>query len=192
MQFEPPADAPRLNTEVTVPGKAMAYTGAAIGGAQVEWRVTRYVRYPVWNWWARWYAPSQSQVIGLGTAMTESDGSFNVQFTAKPDLAVLESDEPVFEFAIHADVTDTTGETRSADRTVRAGYTALQASIEANAWQTAAAPVELSVQTQSLDGVPEPARARFACTRSGSRRRWAANRSARRRVFDYAASESGG
>jgi hypothetical protein len=158
VQLEPPAEAPKLGTEVVVPGKATAYTGASIGSAQVEWRVVRQVRFPPWCWWWRWFYPlSPSQAIAHGSAVTESDGSFAVQFTAKPDLSILESDEPVFEFVIYADVTDMTGETRSDQRTVRAGYTALQASILADAWQTSDKAVPLLIQTQSLDGEGEPA-----------------------------------
>ncbi|MCX5644822.1 MAG: MG2 domain-containing protein [Phycisphaerae bacterium] len=158
VQLDSPAEAPALNAEVVVPGKATAYTGVSIGSAQVEWRVVRQVRFPVWNWWARWnYPSSQSQAIAHGSAVTETDGSFSIQFTAKPDLSVAESDEPVFEFAVYADVTDITGETRSDQRTLRAGYTALQAAIAADPWQTPDKPVQLTIQTQSLDGEGEPA-----------------------------------
>jgi len=158
VELEPPAEAPKLNAEVVVPGKATAYTGASIGSAQVEWRVVRQVRFPPWCWWWRWsYPSSQSQAIAHGSAVTEADGSFAIQFTAKPDLTVAEADEPVFEFLVYADVTDMTGETRSDQRAVRAGYTALQASILADAWQTPDQPVQLVVQTQSLDGEGEPA-----------------------------------
>jgi len=163
VQLDPPAEAPRLNAEVVVTGKAAAYTGASIGGAQVQWRVVRQVRYPAWNWWARWYYPtSASQAIAHGTSITETDGSFRVTFKAKPDLSVAEEQEPVFAFAIYADVTDTTGETRSASRTVSAGYTALQATLSAADWQTPANPVELTVTTQSLDGEPSPAQGRVS------------------------------
>jgi hypothetical protein len=158
VQLDPPADAPALGEDVVVPGKATAYTGVSIGSAQVEWRVVRQVRFPIWNWWARWsYPSSQSQAIAHGSALTASDGSFAIQFTAKPDLTVLETDEPVFEFVVYADVTDLTGETRSDQRTLRAGYTALQAAILADAWQTPDKPVQLTIQTQSLDGEGEPA-----------------------------------
>ncbi|MBP7052019.1 MAG: hypothetical protein KBE65_13475 [Phycisphaerae bacterium] len=157
VQLNAPTESPALGEAVSVPGVATAYTGAAIGGAQVEWKVVRGVRYPVWCWWARWYPTSSSQAIAHGTAITASDGSFRIEFTAKPDLSVLEEDEPVFTYSISADVTDTTGETRSASRTVSAGYTALQAAIEAGQWQTPAGPVELTVRTESLDGEPAPA-----------------------------------
>ncbi|UCC96492.1 MAG: hypothetical protein JSW66_11685, partial [Phycisphaerales bacterium] len=158
VQLDAPAEAPRLETEVVVPGKATAYTGAAIGGAKVSWRVVRQIRFPIWCWWARWYPVfGQSQSIAHGTTITEPDGSFFVRFTAKPDLSIAQEDEPVFEFRVHADVTDTTGETRSDDRTIRAGYTALKASVNADTWQTPDTPVELTVWTQSLDDQPEPA-----------------------------------
>jgi len=158
VQLEPPTEAPRLDTEVVVPGKATAYTGAAIGGGQVTWRVVRQVRFPIWCWWVRWsYPPAEAQAIAHGTAVTETDGSFSILFTAKPDLSILEEDEPIFEYRVHADVTDTTGETRSAERIVLAGYTALQATVSANAWQTPDEAVELTVTTQSIDGQAEPA-----------------------------------
>ena len=159
VELDAPTEAAKLNTEVVVPGKATAYTGAAIGGAQVQWRVVRQVRFPPWCWWAyrRYPAVSQAQAIAHGSATTEADGTFSISFTAKPDLAIAEEDEPVFEFLVHADVTDTTGETRSDQRTVRAGYTALQATVGADAWQTPDAPVELTIQTSSLDGEPESA-----------------------------------
>jgi len=158
VRFDPPAEAPKLETEVVVPGKATAYTGAAIGGAKVAWRVVRQVRFPPWCWWARRYPVfGQSQAIAYGSGVTEPDGSFSVRFIAKPDLSVPREDEPVFEFKVHADVTDTTGETRSDERIVRAGYTALKAAVDADAWQTPDVPVQLTIRTQSFDDQPEPA-----------------------------------
>ncbi len=55
-----PPKHPSLGTEVVVPGKATAYTGASIGSAQVEWRVVRQVRFPIWNWWWRWSLSDES------------------------------------------------------------------------------------------------------------------------------------
>ncbi|MFC1636491.1 alpha-2-macroglobulin [Planctomycetota bacterium] len=158
VRFDPPAEAPRLDTEVVVPAKATAYTGAAVGGAKVTWQVVRQARFPIWCWWARAYPVfSQAQAIAHGTAVTEPDGSFSIHFTANPDLSIPQEDEPVFEFRVHADVTDTTGETRSDERIVRAGYTALKAIVGADTWQTPDRPVELIVWTQSFDDQPEPA-----------------------------------
>jgi uncharacterized protein YfaS (alpha-2-macroglobulin family) len=158
VQFDPPAAAPKLNTEVVVPGKATAYTGAPIGGAKVGWRVARRVRVPAWCWRGRGAAPAPPlQAIAQGEATTASDGSFKVHFVAQPDPSVREADEPFFEFQVHADVTDTTGETRSADRVIRVGYTALQATVSADAWQTPARSVALTIAIQTLDGQGAPA-----------------------------------
>ncbi len=136
VELEAPTEPPRLGDEVEVPGTAKAYTGAAIGGAQVKYRVVREVRYPEWWYWRCWWNPPQagSQEIAHGATITENDGTFTVPFTARPDPSVLEKDEPTFRFTIYADVTDTTGETRSAQRVVNIAYTALQASLATDEW----------------------------------------------------------
>jgi hypothetical protein len=160
VELSAPKEAAKLEALVVVPGKTTSYTGAAIGGARVRWRVQREVRYPIWWWGWRWFGgPSQEgQAIAHGTAVTENDGSFKIEFVARPDRAIAKKDEPTFEYHIFADVTDSNGETRSDDRLVRAGYTALQASLDASAWQTPDKPVELAIQTTSLDGDAEAAR----------------------------------
>ncbi|MEI6083430.1 MAG: alpha-2-macroglobulin family protein [Verrucomicrobiota bacterium] len=159
VELAPPKEAAKLNTEVTVTGKATAYTGATIGGAKVKWRVVREVRFPVWCWWSDFifFGRQSSQAIAHGSAVTAADGSFPVTFTARPDLSVPEKNEPVFEYQVYADVTDTTGETRSDQQTVRASYTALQASLSAAEWQTPGKPVELTIETKTLDGEPQAA-----------------------------------
>ncbi|MFC1766910.1 MG2 domain-containing protein, partial [Planctomycetota bacterium] len=158
VELATPDLAPRLNDEVTVPGTATAYTGAAVGNARVAWRVERQVRFPLWCWWARWAFPdTAAQIMGHGTTVTAADGSFSVPFMAKPDLAVPESYEPTFNYRIVADVTDTTGETRTQTRTLRIGYTALSANITVSQWQTPHESIIVTVDTTSLDGEAEPA-----------------------------------
>ncbi len=155
VSLDAPKEAARLNGEVKMQGKAGAYTGAAIDGAKVRWRVVRQVRYPVWWYWRCWWMPPQpggNQEIAHGTAMTAANGTFDVQFTARPDLSVAEESEPTFNYTVHADVIDTTGETRSASKSVNVGFTALAATLTADDWQTDDKPVEISVRTTTLDG----------------------------------------
>lgn len=154
VELKPPAEAAKLGAAVEVAGQATAYTGAAINGAKVTWRVERNVQLPYWCWW--WNPPS-TKAIAHGTATTEPDGTFKVHFTAEPDHAVPVKNEPVFAFTVYADVTDTTGETRSDDRTIRAGYAALEAAVTAEDWQTPEKPVEFTISTKSLDGDPQVA-----------------------------------
>ncbi|MEX0715858.1 MAG: MG2 domain-containing protein, partial [Planctomycetaceae bacterium] len=154
VKFDAPADAPKLGGEVTLEGTAAAYTGAPIDGANVRWRVVRRVRFPDWwHWYRGWMFPHRDdREIAHGRAQTDADGTFQVTFTAVPDETILEKDEPVFTYEVTADVTDNTGETRSAARDVRVAYTALQASMSADDWQTEQKPVEITITTKSHDG----------------------------------------
>jgi hypothetical protein len=152
--LDAPKKAPKLEGLVSMQGKATAYNGAAIGDAKVRYHVVRQVRYPLWwGYYFWWRQPNtNSQEIAHGSAITAPDGTFTVEFTAKPDLSVAEKDEPKFDFEVSADVTDPSGETRSASHQVVVAYTALQASLAADEWQTDEKPVEITITTQSLDG----------------------------------------
>ena len=154
VKLEAPIDAAKLDAPVVLTGKATAYTGVGIGGAKVKWRVERGVQLPYWCWW---WQPPASKAIAHGTALTDPDGAFKIEFLAEPDRSVPTQNEPVFVFRIHADVTDTSGETRSDDRTVNSGYTALRALLDANEWQTPQQLVNFTVTTSSLDGDPQSA-----------------------------------
>jgi uncharacterized protein YfaS (alpha-2-macroglobulin family) len=155
-----PTTAAKLNGTVTVPGKALAYSGAAIDAAKVRYRVVRHVRYPVWWGWRYWWRPmpaQPAQEIAHGLAVTGLDGSFKVSFVARPDSSVPEKDEPTFHFTVYADVTDSSGETRSGQVPVNVGYAALQATISAPSWLTADKKLPLTVHTTTLDGTGQVA-----------------------------------
>jgi hypothetical protein len=206
-----PKTAAKLGGEVELEGKALAYTGAAVGGAKIRYRVVREIRFPDWWYWGFGGFPqmgfggmayssnirgggfmpgmpilprsSDSQAIAHGTAETQADGTFKIQFIAKPDLSVAEKDEPIFQFQVSADVTDTNGETRSAERMVQAGYTALRATLTATCsaggapgvagtpapaagpaarqpasdWLVSGKPLEIKLSTTTLDGEPQRA-----------------------------------
>lgn len=157
--LDTPKAAPRLGEAVQLTGRALAYTGAAVDGAQVKWRVTRQVRFPPWWGWFRHGGPmgQGSQEIAHGTAVAGTDGSFTIEFKATPDASVAESDQPIFLFSVHADVTDAAGETRSAQRSVQIGYTALEVEMTATDWQVRDRAVEIRIATQSLDDAPQAA-----------------------------------
>ena len=160
VSLEAPEKAYKLGALAKISGKATAYTGAAVNDAKVKYRVVRNMRYPAWWGWRYWWRPpyqSQSQEIAHGTTRTSPDGSFEVEFTAKPDPTVDEGDEPTFTFSVYADVTDTTGETRSGNYSVQLGYTTLNANLNASKWPTTNEPVELNLSTTTLDGKPQVA-----------------------------------
>ena len=158
-RFKVTVDAPKvaakLDGEVKLEGHATSYTGAPVDGAAVRYRVVREVRRPDWWYWRCWWyppSPAQSREIAHGSARTATDGSFEIAFSAAPDRSVNEKDEPTFRFTVYADVTDPTGETRSGQRAINVGYTALRASLSAKEWQEQGRPVEITISTQTLDG----------------------------------------
>lgn len=127
VEFHTLKDSYALNEKVTLKGKATAYAGNAVDGAAVQYRVVREARFPFW--WCFWRyggATSPEQEIISGTAVTEADGSFTVEFTTLPDPTIDERALPVFNYTVSADVTDINGETRSGSQNVNAGYRALQ------------------------------------------------------------------
>ncbi len=154
--LDAPKNAPRLDDVVMVNGSAISYTGAPIDGAKVTWRVRRLVRWPRW---CAWFMPRIGErEISQGSVTTDAAGGFTLKFTALPDKSADPKNEPVFDYAITAEVTDATGETRDANRVVTVGYTALAADVSANAWQTSEKPVILTLSTTSLDGMGRPAK----------------------------------
>lgn len=164
-KFEVTIDAPKtaakLNEKVGLTGHAMTYAGAAVDGAPVRFRIVRQARMPWWwGWYGRDWLGSESQEIAHGTVITETDGSFKIEFVAKPDPKIAETNEPTFVFQINADVTDSAGETRSAQHGIRVGYTALEATLGASDWQTKSQPVEIAISATTLDGEPQVAEGR--------------------------------
>ncbi|MEC8989529.1 MAG: MG2 domain-containing protein, partial [Verrucomicrobiota bacterium] len=159
-----PEQSPKLGDTVHLNGKATDYTSAPIGSAKGKFHVTRQARWPVWWRWHYWGGGpihSQQRQIAHGTFETKPDGSFVIEFDAIPNASVPEESEPTFNYQIVAEVTDGSGETRSDTTHVPVGYTTLQATMTADAWQTVTKPVELNITTQSLAGVPESAKGKL-------------------------------
>ncbi len=154
VELESPKTPGELEKPVTVTGKATSYSGAAVGGAKVAYRVTREVRYPRWWFDYYWWQPAPvtpAQEIAHGTALTNPDGTFSVTFKAMPDRSIPKEQEPSFTYKVTADVTDTTGETRSANRSVRIGYALLEAEVKAPDWTPAGTELKFDVAVNTLD-----------------------------------------
>ncbi|HYG49392.1 MAG TPA: MG2 domain-containing protein, partial [Flavobacteriales bacterium] len=104
----------RPGDPIKVKGIAKSYSGANIDNAQVRYRVERRVRIPYWMYY--WYdsKPSTFAVTILqGSTKTDTNGNFEVEFTAVPDHTVSKEADPIFTYTLIADVTDINGETRS-------------------------------------------------------------------------------
>lgn len=128
--MKPVEGAFRVNEKITVRGEAKNYAGNVVDGAQVKYRVVRTARFPFWDyfrsWKLPWYFNSPEMEITNGTTTSGTDGTFAIEFTAIPDPSIPKKEQPVFDYQVFVDVTDITGETRSNQSSVSAGYIALQ------------------------------------------------------------------
>ena len=128
--MKPVEGAFRVNEKITVRGEAKNYAGNVVDGAEVKYRVVRTARFPFWDYyrsWKRpWYFNAPEMEITNGTTMSGTDGGFAIEFMAIPDPSIPKKDQPLFDYQVFVDVTDITGETRSNQSSVSAGYIALQ------------------------------------------------------------------
>lgn len=157
VEVKPPEKGYRLNEDISITGEAVSYTGAKIDGATVAYRVVRQARMPFWwNCYWGYYKKinNESQEIANGSVKTDVDGKFTIIFNAKPDKTISEKEEPTFIYTIYADVTDTTGETISAEQAIRVGYTAIEATITGDDYITSNTPAKFNINTTTLDGKP--------------------------------------
>jgi len=158
-----PAEALRLNRRAELGGEARYYFGLPVAGGEVLWRVTREPVYPPW-WW--WYPPTSSpQVIAGGEAELEPDGTFEIAFT--PEADEKEADDGVsYRYRLSVDVTDEGGETRSAERTFRLGFVAIQARIATDrGFFRAGSPARFDVTRSDLDGTARSGSGTFRLVR---------------------------
>jgi hypothetical protein len=160
--FEPVKEAFRLGEEVTAHGEAKAYAGSNVDGAQVRYRVVRQTRFPFWDWgWGRRiYPPWRSDQIEIanGTTTTDAEGKFEVKFPLIPDKEIPKKDRPVFDYTVYADVTDITGETRSSEQSVTAGYLALQVNWGLGEEVELSELDSITLETKNLAGQPAAAK----------------------------------
>lgn len=142
--------APQFGRPYAVQGMAAAYSGVSIGGARVQYTVTRSQR--VWRW-----GPSMSTVVAQGETEAAADGTFRVVFTPEPDSSVELSTKPVFNYTVQVTVTDLNGESHDAETTVRVGYQRLfvrMKDIQADVRELPSVQVELT----DVNGTPQQGR----------------------------------
>ena len=143
----------RLNREATLTGEVRYYFGLPVTAGQAAWRVTREPIYPRW-WW--WFEPRSGQVqtIAQGASELDADGRFRVTFSPEADERQAERGV-TYRYRLAADVTDEGGETRSASRGFRLGFTAIEATIQADAgFERSDRATRLAIRRTDLEGVP--------------------------------------
>ena len=163
--FEPITASYKVGDSITVMGTAKGYAGNVINNASVNYRVIRQARF-IYPWMFRsWWPQVQPMEITHGNTATDENGTFHIQFIATPDKTVLKKFEPIFDYVIHADITDISGETRSAEYTVSAGYKSLVLNVKIKDRISIDSIPELFISTENLAGQFQPAMAKISVTK---------------------------
>ncbi|MEM7352360.1 MAG: MG2 domain-containing protein, partial [Acidobacteriota bacterium] len=152
-----PDSALRLNQPATLTGEVRYYFGLPVVNGDVTWRVTREPVYPRWGWY-RWSPqPQQTETLATGDAELDAEGQFRVTFT--PEADERQSKQVTYRYRLSVDVTDEGGETRSASRSFRLGFVAVEASIDsADEFFRQGREAELTIRRTDLDGVARAGR----------------------------------
>ena len=159
----------RLNDSVQVKGSAQALAGYGIDGAEVHYTIKRAPRYPAWRYsrhTAFVFLPRGSeQIIQQGDLKTDANGEFSLEFEALPDPAVMADENAYFSFTVSVDVTDLTGETRSANTSVYAGYKSLVVDINLPERLKQNDDTRYLIKTTNLAGTETAAKGEFKLTK---------------------------
>ncbi|MCD8539287.1 MAG: MG2 domain-containing protein, partial [Leadbetterella sp.] len=119
--LEMPKEAYQLMDTVTVPGKAIAFSGANIDHARVEYRVYRQAIYPFRGFGIRMPAEPEEQVA-YGTAETDAEGKFFFSFKAIPAREQKNREDiRTYVYRTEAAVTDINGETQTGSSVLKVG-----------------------------------------------------------------------
>jgi uncharacterized protein YfaS (alpha-2-macroglobulin family) len=151
----------RLNKPASFKGEARYYFGLPVTNAKAVWKVTRTPQYP-W-WWSYWYYSdysqgNQSQVVASGSSKIADDGTFEIKFTPKADERQGKKNKSLsYRYAISVEVVDEGGETRTASKSFRLGFVAVEASISSQVdFVSANKSEKFTIQRTNLDGAPAP------------------------------------
>ncbi len=156
VELDDPAHPARLNRETILTGRAAYYFGLPVSEGSVRWRVTRE---PVWMPYY-FFRPAPgvgSRIVAAGESALGPKGAFELRFTPEADERLSEEQRRAvhYRYRLEAEVTEAGGETRKAEKSLKIGFVAVDARIEADrGFFLADEPLELAVRRAHLDGSP--------------------------------------
>jgi uncharacterized protein YfaS (alpha-2-macroglobulin family) len=145
----------RLNRPAVFTGEARYYFGLPVTAGAVRWTVSRQPLWP--SWWGWWFggSPAAPQIVAAGASPLRDDGTFEVHFTPEADERESKTPGISYRYVLEAEATDEGGETRSAERSFRLGFVAVEANIEpAAGFFLRGEPAKVTVRRTDLDGAP--------------------------------------
>lgn len=165
VKIEQPKQQFKVNDSVRVYGTAKALGGFAVSNAKATYSVIRRTSYP---WYMMRYLPysNDEQKISDGTVELNEKGEFSFQFKALPNLKTNPKNDPIFNYSVQVDVTDLSGETRSATILIPIGYKSLVLSNSLpSQLDLAKLPDNIKVYAKNLSGEPMATKVHFTISK---------------------------
>jgi len=157
VKFDPIEGSYKLGEQVTVKGNAQMFSGAAVDGAEVVYRVVRQANFPRWCYYRYGYSPwSKSVEVSRGKVTTDENGEFTIDFKAIADQSVESKLSPTYSFTVNVDVIDISGETHSSTTNVYVSYKALILSIDIPDQLNKSSNELINISSTNLNGEYEP------------------------------------
>ncbi|MDN5284642.1 MAG: hypothetical protein JWR38_916 [Mucilaginibacter sp.] len=161
-EFLPVKESYKLNDSVAIKGNVTAFSGYGLSQAKVTYHITRlqnkvYHNYNQWQGSNRptYFAP-QAIEIKTDTITTDAQGHFSIKFKAIPEED-RNPYNPYYIYSISVDVTDASGETRSAQTSVTIGNNDIVISNNLSGLLFAKDSIKTVVKVNNLNGLPQKA-----------------------------------
>ncbi|MDR0798232.1 MAG: hypothetical protein LBN18_00510, partial [Dysgonamonadaceae bacterium] len=125
IRFDPNEQTYSLGDQVVVKGKVQTFSGINLQNAEVQYRITRQDHWLLGRMMRR--NPVQT---AEGQVQTNNDGSFSLTFPADRAFEDKERKNVYYTYTIEASVSDTNGETQSAQTSMAIGEKSMYLTIE--------------------------------------------------------------
>ncbi len=155
--FLPESQPYKIDSSITIEGRASSFSGADVGSAKVKLTVERAVADP--EGYHR-----HSTVIASVDTITDSTGRFAMTFLASA-FEVPDVENPVYYFSVTAEVTDLNGETHDAHKNIRLGYHTLELGINVPHRVVAGGKTPVSLISTNLSGDFKPVKGKLELIR---------------------------
>ena len=143
-----------VNDEITVTGSAKSYSGMKIDGAEVKFRVQRRPQFDFRRHFYFMRLNENPVEIVHGTVNADENGDFKFTFKAVPDAMAGTTPDVAFNYITSVEITDHSGETRTASQSVTVGYSSLDLSVSMSSRNFRDSEFKASVGAYNLDYSP--------------------------------------
>lgn len=136
-----------FNDSVTVKGNAKMFSGAALSGSIIKYKINRNKR----NWWSRFN--NDTNEIVQGEVKVNTKGEFNIPFCLVADTLELDQDS-YYSYEVNASLTDGAGETQTAQIWIGVGTHSVVLSVNNLKEICKDKAIEMTFNADNLSGQP--------------------------------------